>query len=140
MSIDADVLPAAPLSDPSQLGGSIHIKGEIVSEDDMRIDGAFEGLLQLENSKLTIGPGAKVRADIIAREVVVYGTVKGNIHAKDRIEIKKDGSVIGDLTTSRIMIEDGAYFKGDIGIDKGETTTPSRKATFFQSAIRSAEK
>jgi cytoskeletal protein CcmA (bactofilin family) len=59
-----------------------------------------------------------VTADIIAREVVVYGTVKGNLRAKDRIEIKKDGSVNGDLTTARIMIEDGAYFKGSIEIDK----------------------
>jgi cytoskeletal protein CcmA (bactofilin family) len=59
-----------------------------------------------------------VTADIIAREVVVYGNVKGNLRAKDRIEIKKDGSVNGDLTTSRIMIEDGAYFKGSIEIDK----------------------
>ena len=63
-------------------------------------------------------PTAKLTADIIAREVVVYGTVKGNLRAKDRIEIKKDGSVNGDLTTARIMIEDGAYFKGSIEIDK----------------------
>jgi len=59
----------------------------------------------------TVGPSAKVTADIIAREVVVYGNVKGNLRAKDRIEIKKDGSVNGDLTTSRIMIEDGALLQ-----------------------------
>src|SRR6266404_3377734 len=99
MSIDADVLPAAPLSDPSQLGGSIHIKGEIVSEDDMRIDGAFEGLLQLENSKLTIGPGAKVRADIIAREVVVYGTWRAIFKARDALEFRKMGSGFAVLIT-----------------------------------------
>src|SRR5713101_4410646 len=67
-------------------------------------------------------------ADVIAREVVVYGNVKGNIRAKDRIEIKKDGSVIGDLTTSRIMIEDGAYFKGSIEIDRAADKEPSRSA------------
>ena len=65
-----------------------------------------------------MGATAKLTADIIAREVVVYGSVKGNLRAKDRIEIKKDGSVNGDLTTARIMIEDGAYFKGSIEIDK----------------------
>jgi cytoskeletal protein CcmA (bactofilin family) len=65
-----------------------------------------------------VGASAKVTADIIAREVVVYGNVKGNLRARDRIEIKKDGSVVGDLTTARIMIEDGAYFKGSIEIDK----------------------
>ncbi len=78
----------------------------------------MEGLIQLDERKLTVGATAKLTADIIAREVVVYGTVKGNLRAKDRIEIKKDGSVNGDLTTARIMIEDGAYFKGSIEIDK----------------------
>jgi cytoskeletal protein CcmA (bactofilin family) len=82
------------------------------------IDGSVEGLVQLDERKLTVGATAKVTADIIAREVIVYGTVKGNLRAKDRIEIKKDGSVNGDLTTARIMIEDGAYFKGSIEIDK----------------------
>jgi len=75
-------------------------------------------LIQLEDRKLTIGASAKVTADLVAREVVVYGSVKGNLRARDRIEIKKDGSVIGDLTTARIMIEDGAYFKGSIEIDR----------------------
>jgi cytoskeletal protein CcmA (bactofilin family) len=82
------------------------------------VDGSVEGLIQLDDRKLTVGATAKVTADIIAREVVVFGTVKGNLRAKDRIEIKKDGSVNGDLTTARIMIEDGAYFKGSIEIDK----------------------
>jgi len=82
------------------------------------IDGSVEGLIQLDERKLTVGATAKLTADIIAREVVVYGSVKGNLRAKDRIEIKKDGSVNGDLTTARISIEDGAYFKGSIEIDK----------------------
>jgi cytoskeletal protein CcmA (bactofilin family) len=88
------------------------------------IEGTVEGLVQLDERKLTVGATAKLTADILAREVVVYGTVKGNLRAKDRIEIKKDGSVHGDLTTARIMIEDGAYFKGSIEIDKsGEKET-----------------
>ena len=105
----------------ARLGSSLHVKGEISGSEDLLIDGSVEGLIQLDERKLTVGATAKVTADIIAREVVVYGTVKGNLRAKDRIEIKKDGSVNGDLTTSRIMIEDGAYFKGSIEIDKGET-------------------
>src|SRR5258707_11265906 len=88
------------------------------------MEGWLEGLTPLEEGKLTAGPSKKVTADIIAREVVVYGNVKGNLRAKDRIEIKKDGSVNGDLTTSRIMIEDGAYFKGSIEIDK----TPEKES------------
>src|SRR5437868_14908121 len=102
----------------ARLGTSLHVKGEISGSEDLLIDGSVEGLIQLDERKLTVGATAKVTADIIAREVVVYGTVKGNLRAKDRIEIKKDGSVNGDLTTARIMIEDGAYFKGSIEIDK----------------------
>jgi cytoskeletal protein CcmA (bactofilin family) len=119
MSTDA-MRPLGATADraTARLGASLHVKGEISGNEDLVIDGAVEGLVQLDERKLTVGATAKVTADIIAREVVVYGTVKGNLRAKDRIEIKKDGSVIGDLTTSRISIEDGAYFKGSIEIDK----------------------
>ena len=102
----------------ARLGASLHVKGEITGSEDLLVDGSVEGLIQLDERKLTVGATAKLTADIIAREVVVYGSVKGNLRAKDRIEIKKDGSVNGDLTTARISIEDGAYFKGSIEIDK----------------------
>jgi cytoskeletal protein CcmA (bactofilin family) len=102
----------------ARLGASLHVKGEITGNEDLAIDGSVEGLVHLEDRKLTVGASAKLTADVIAREVVVYGNVKGNLRARDRIEIKKDGSVVGDLTTARIMIEDGAYFKGSIEIDK----------------------
>ena len=126
MSTDA-MRPLGATSDRSsaRLGSSLHVKGEISGSEDLLIDGSVEGLIQLDERKLTVGATAKVTADIIAREVVVYGTVKGNLRAKDRIEIKKDGSVNGDLTTSRIMIEDGAYFKGSIEIDRKATPTGS---------------
>jgi cytoskeletal protein CcmA (bactofilin family) len=119
MSTDA-MRPLGATADRAiaRLGSSLHVKGEISGNEDLLIDGSVEGLIQLDERKLTVGPAAKVTADIIAREVVVYGNVKGNLRAKDRIEIKKDGSVNGDLTTARIMIEDGAYFKGSIEIDK----------------------
>src|SRR5712692_6654123 len=117
----------------ARLGSSLHVKGEITGSEDLLLEGTVEGLVQLDERKLTIGASAKVTADIIAREVVVYGTVKGNLRAKDRIEIKKDGSVNGDLTTARIMIEDGAYFKGSIEIDKsGEKESGS--SVFSRSA------
>jgi cytoskeletal protein CcmA (bactofilin family) len=126
MSTDA----IRPLGTPSnsataRLGASLHVKGEITGHEDLLVDGSVEGLIQLEDRKLTVGATAKVAADVIAREVVVYGSVKGNLRARDRIEIKKDGSVVGDLTTARIMIEDGAYFKGSIEIDKtGDAAQP----------------
>jgi len=109
---------SASASGTARLGASLHVKGEITGNEDLHIDGSVEGLVQLEERKLTVGASAKLTADVIAREVVVYGNVKGNLRARDRIEIKKDGSVVGDLTTARIMIEDGAYFKGSIEIDK----------------------
>jgi len=120
----------APAGATARLGASLHVKGEISGNEDLHIDGTVEGLIQLEDRKLTVGPSAKVTADIVAREVVVYGSVKGNLRARDRIEIKKDGSVIGDLTTARIMIEDGAYFKGSIEIDRkaGESSSESKPA------------
>ena len=102
----------------ARLGSSLHFKGEISGNEDLHIDGSVEGLIHLDDRKLVVGATAKVTADVIAREVVVFGNVKGNLQARDRIEIKKDGSVVGDLTTARIMIEDGAYFKGSIEIEK----------------------
>src|SRR5437667_8054854 len=93
--MNKDVMrPAGATADraTARLGSSLHVKGEISGNEDLYIDGTVEGLVQLDEQKLTVGPSAKVTADIIAREVVVYGNVKGNLRAKDRIEIKKDGS------------------------------------------------
>jgi len=138
MSTDA-MRPLGATADraTARLGASLHVKGEISGNEDLLIDGSVEGLVQLDERKLTVGATAKVTADIIAREVVVYGTVKGNLRAKDRIEIKKDGSVNGDLTTARIMIEDGAYFKGSIEIDKTEQKETGGNA-FARSSAASA--
>jgi len=102
----------------ARLGSSLHVKGEVSGNEDLYIDGTVEGLVQLDEQKLTVGATAKLTADIIAGEVIVYGRVKGNVRGKGKIEIKKDGSVNGDLTTAQIIIEDGAYFKGSIEIEK----------------------
>src|SRR5580698_5758799 len=122
-------------SGTARLGSTLHVKGEITGNEDLLIDGSVEGLVQLEDRKLTVGASAKVTADVIAREVVVYGNVKGNLRARDRIEIKKDGSVGGDLTTARISIEDGAYFTGSIEIDKtGDEADKSNRSKVTASA------
>ena len=128
---------------PARLGPSLHVKGEITGNEDLHVDGSVEGLISLEERKLTVGSSAKLTADIVAREVVVYGNVKGNLRARDRIEIKKDGSVVGDLTTARIMIEDGAYFKGSIEIDRGDGAAELAQAAGARSdfiAARAARK
>jgi cytoskeletal protein CcmA (bactofilin family) len=110
---DATAAPAT-----GWLGASLRVKGTITGTEDLLIDGSVEGLIQLDEWKLTVGTTAKLTADINARDVVVYGSVKGDVRAKGRIEIKKEGSVIGNLTTAQIMIEDGADFKGTIEIDR----------------------
>jgi cytoskeletal protein CcmA (bactofilin family) len=120
--------PSAQDKIAARLGSSLRLKGEISGNEDLQVDGSVEGLIHLDERKLVIGASAKVSADIIAREVVVYGNVKGNLKARDRIEIKKDGSVVGDLTTARIMIEDGAYFKGSIEIDRGDSGSAAKPA------------
>jgi cytoskeletal protein CcmA (bactofilin family) len=131
-----DVRPSIPTTTASaRLGPSLHVKGEINGNEDLHVDGSVEGLISLEDRKLTVGPSAKVAADIVAREIVVYGSVKGNLRARDRIEIKKDGSVIGDLTTARIMIEDGAYFKGSIEIER--EGAPAQEKPLARAATRS---
>jgi cytoskeletal protein CcmA (bactofilin family) len=104
---------------PSWLGPSLHIKGEICGSEDLLIDGSVEGIVQLEKQKLILGATSRVKADIIAGDVIVSGNLQGNVRAKSRIEIKKDGSVTGDLTTPQISIEDGACFKGSIEIETG---------------------
>src|SRR6202041_2217269 len=116
--IETSYPSAGSTSATARLGSSLHFKGEISGNEDLHVDGSVEGLIHLDDRKLVVGASAKVTADVIAREVVVFGNVKGNLQARDRIEIKKDGAVVGDLTTARIMIEAGPYFKGSIEIEK----------------------
>jgi len=122
MSTDAIRPPSATSAlSASRLTAGLHVKGDISGKEDLYVDGTVEGLIQLEPFKLTVGANAKLTGDVVAREVIVHGSVKGNLRARDRIEIKKDGSVVGDLTTTRILIEDDAYFKGSIEIDRKTT-------------------
>jgi cytoskeletal protein CcmA (bactofilin family) len=117
---------AAPLATPASrttawLGSNVTVKGEIAGDEDLRVDGKVDGPISIGGHRLTVGPTADITAEITAREVVIYGKVHGDLRARDRIEIKKDGSVTGDLTTARIVIEDGAVFKGHIEIDRSNT-------------------
>jgi len=111
------------------LGSSLRVKGDISGTEDLLIDGAIEGRIQLDGRKLTVGTAAKLTADINARDVVVHGYVKGNVHATGKIEIKKGGSVNGNLTTAQILIEDGADFRGSIEIDRGAEKEIDRSAS-----------
>ena len=98
------------------LGKSVVIKGQILSREDLTLDGEVEGTVELQEHRLTIGPNGKVNASVKAREIVVLGTIHGNVEATDKIDIRKDAKLVGDIRTARIVIEDGAYFKGNIDI------------------------
>jgi cytoskeletal protein CcmA (bactofilin family) len=108
---------SSPARSSARLGSSLHIKGHITGTEDLQIDGKIDGPISLNGHELTVGPTAQLTSEIHAREVVVYGKVVGNLHARDRVDVKSDGSVIGDISTARISIEDGAQFKGRIEID-----------------------
>jgi cytoskeletal protein CcmA (bactofilin family) len=105
------------------IGPGVTFKGDISGTEDLLLEGKFEGMIQLGGSALTVGAAGRIRADIVAREVVVYGEVIGNVSARDRIEIKREGSIVGDLNTQRIVIEDGANFRGSMEI-VGVTNSP----------------
>ncbi len=120
-STDAGRQSGANVRTPAALGQGLHIKGSITGHEDLHVDGKVEGPIALGGHRLTVGRTGQVISEIVAREVIVYGNVDGDLTARDRIEIKKDGSVVGDLSTARIVIEDGAYFKGHIEIDKSHT-------------------
>ncbi len=114
--------PSSPTArDSARLGSSLQIKGQITGTEDLQIDGIVEGSISLRGHELTVGSTAQLKSEINAREVVVYGKVIGNLHARDRVDVKKDGSVVGDISTARITIEDGAQFKGRIEIDPSKS-------------------
>jgi cytoskeletal protein CcmA (bactofilin family) len=112
---------AAPAPPPPMavIGASMNIKGEIRTREELFVDGEVEGVLESQ-SLLTVGPNGKVKANIKAREVVVFGSVRGNVDAVEKIAIRDNGRVVGDIKTCGISIDDGAYFKGSIDISQPE--------------------
>ena len=109
----------------ASIGKAVKIIGQIFSKEDLYVDGDLEGTVELLEHKLTVGPNGNIHAGVKAREVVALGTIQGNVEAADKIEIRKDARLVGDIRTARIIIEDGAYFKGSIDIIKPE---PARTA------------
>jgi cytoskeletal protein CcmA (bactofilin family) len=101
----------------ARLGADLEIRGEIIGKEDLQIDGKVDGPISLQGHELTVGATAVLHSEIHAGEVIVSGKVVGNVHARGRVDIKKDGSIVGDISSARISIEDGAHFKGRIEID-----------------------
>ena len=103
------------------------IVGEVSSDEELHLDGDLEGKLTLRN-RLTIGPASTVKANIKAKEVVVFGSVHGNVDAENRITLRTGANLVGDIKTAGIVIEDGAYFKGGIDISRPEPSKPAQRA------------
>ncbi len=110
--------PSGSSSEQATIGKSLTIKGEITGSEMLYIDGHVEGSVNLPGNRVIVGRNGQVAANISAREVVVLGKVNGNINASDRVDIRNEGSLTGDVVAQRISIEDGAYFKGGIDIRK----------------------
>jgi len=110
---------ATTTADQATIGKSLVIKGEVSGSESLYIDGRVEGSINLSGNRVTVGRNGVVAANINAREIVVLGKVRGNLTASDRVDIRSDGSLTGDVIASRISIEDGAFFKGGIDIRKG---------------------
>ncbi|HEU5231401.1 MAG TPA: polymer-forming cytoskeletal protein [Terriglobales bacterium] len=125
--------PGESRTDIAHIGKSVVIKGELSGSEDLYLDGEVEGSIELRDHSLTIGPNGHVRANINAKEVIVQGKVEGNITGTDRVELRKSAVQVGDIATQRIVIEDGAYFKGGIDIrkdkDKDKDQTPRRETS-----------
>ena len=102
------------------IGKAVKVVGQIYSREDLLVDGDVEGTVEVLEHKLTIGPNGTVHAGVKAREVVALGTIQGDVEATDKVEIRKDAKLVGNIKTARIIIEDGAYFKGGIDIVKPE--------------------
>jgi cytoskeletal protein CcmA (bactofilin family) len=128
--IPMSTLPIRPQESSASgagIGKAVIVKGQVYSREDLYVDGEVEGSIEMPESRLTVGPNGRVEAGIKAREVVVLGTVHGNVEVGDKIDIRKDAKLVGDIRTVRITIEDGAYFKGSIDIVKPDAAKAGPK-------------
>jgi cytoskeletal protein CcmA (bactofilin family) len=114
---------SAPLEQAS-IGRSLVIKGEVSGAESLYIDGRIEGTINIPEHRITIGRNGAVTADINAREVVIMGKVNGNVICNDRLDIRSEGAVTGDVVTPRISVEDGAHLRGSVQVQAAEQKKP----------------
>lgn len=111
----------------AHIGKSVIVKGELSGSEDLYLDGEVEGTIELRDHTLIVGPNGRIRAHISGREIIIHGKVEGNVTGSERVELKRSCSLVGDILTQRIVIEDGAFFKGSVDLDRGSRPEP-RKA------------
>src|SRR5215831_17507637 len=102
----------------AHIGKSVIIKGELSGSEDLYVDGQVDGTIELKGNNLTVGPHGQVHANVNAKGVIVQGKLEGNINASERTELRKSAIALGDIVTQRVAIEEGAYFKGKVDIQK----------------------
>ncbi|MBI2835984.1 MAG: polymer-forming cytoskeletal protein [Acidobacteria bacterium] len=127
--------------DTVNIGKSVVIKGELSGSEDLVIEGQVEGKIELRQNVLTIGPNGKIKAQVFAKSIIVLGEVVGNITASEKVDIRENGSVEGDLVSPRVAIAEGAHFRGSIDMQRsparpGAETKPEGKAAAAASAPR----
>ena len=122
------IRPEETRNNNATIGKAVRIVGQIFTKEDLNIDGDVEGSIESTDNKIIVGTHGRVQAGIKAREVVILGSVQGNVEATDKVDIKKDAKLVGDIISARISIEDGALFKGSIDIRKPEPK-PANAAT-----------
>ncbi len=131
---------AAATGEQATIGKSLVIKGEVTGSESLYIDGKVEGSINLSGNRVTVGRNGQVAANITAREIVVLGKVRGNVTASDRVDIRSEGSLTGDVTAQRISIEDGAFFKGGIDIRKPGANEKASESKAAASANANTER
>ena len=121
-------------TDVAHIGKSVLVKGELSGSEDLYLDGEVEGSIQLRDHSLIVGPHGRVKANIQARDVVVHGKVDGKIRGTERVELKKSAVLVGDISTQRIIVEEGAFFKGAVDIQKDAKPEPKREMAMAAAA------
>ena len=120
--VDAPASPSRPLAQPMRdvvnIGKSVVIKGELNGSEDLTIEGQVEGKIELRQNVLTIGPNGKIKAAVFAKSVIVLGEVVGNVSASEKVDIRDNGSVDGDIAAPRVAIAEGAHFRGSIDMQR----------------------
>jgi cytoskeletal protein CcmA (bactofilin family) len=139
--------PTEAISAPATIGKSVQIRGEVKGSEDLLVDGVVEGTITLTESRLTIGPNAKVQANVSARDVVVVGTLNGDVLATGRVELRAGANLVGDIRAARLSIEENAVFSGKVDLvlptpgtsERGglathsSSTAPAKPGTMFAS-------
>ena len=125
-------MPPTDVSTPASIGKSVQIRGEVKGSEDLLVDGLVEGTITLTESRLSIGPNAHVQANVSARDVVILGTLKGDIQATGRVELRSGSNLVGDIRAARLSIEENALFSGKVDLVQNAgpaTATAERPAS-----------